>query len=111
VEAFVNKRLPFQAARRNLAMTEAISGQPISKTEVTMFHWVIDNEETHSARIGLGGKGVFNLIVGSLGEKGWDWHVWDRYGRMQQQYGFADTLCKAKAEAEQALERLVGHIY
>ena len=73
-----------------------------------MFHWINDNEETHSARIGLGGKGIFNLIVGSLGEKGWDWHVWDVRGRTQQQYGFANTLSEAKKEAERALERLVG---
>jgi len=84
---------------------------PIRKTEAMVLHWVIDDEETHSARRGLGGKGVFNLIVGSLGEKGWDWHVWDVYGQMQQQYGFANTLCEAKEEAERALERLVGQIY
>ncbi len=58
-----------------------------------MIHWVIDDDETYSARKGQGAKGVFNLIVGSLGEKGWDWHVWDVFGQMQQQYGLANTLC------------------
>jgi len=77
---------------------------------MVMIHWVTDDDETHSARKGQGAKGLFNLIVGSLGEKGWDWHVWDVFGQMQQQYGFANTLCEAKGDAERALERLVGKL-
>jgi len=44
------------------------------------------------------------------GETGWDWHVWDVSGLIQQRYGLADTLAEAKEKAERALEVLAHQL-
>ena len=72
--------------------------------------WQTDEGEVHRAECTLGALGTLHLQVESLGECGWDWHVWERFGRGQQRYGLADTLDEAKAKAEGALGGLVWEL-
>ena len=68
--------------------------------------WVTDDGEMHHAKWHLSvcvGLTVLHLQVGTLGENGWDWHVWAPYGCVRQRYGLAGTLNEAKAKAESAL--------
>jgi len=51
-----------------------------------------------------------HLQVESLGESGWDWHVWEQSGRGQQRYGLADSLTEAKEKAEAALDALAWEL-
>jgi len=48
--------------------------------------------------------------VESLGENGWDWHVWDMSRQVRQQYGLADTLTEAKRNAETAAELMTQEL-
>jgi len=72
--------------------------------------WLTDEGEMHSAERSLGLRGTLHMQVESLGECGWDWHVWERSGRGQQRYGLADTLDEAKAKAEGALGGLTREL-
>ncbi len=72
--------------------------------------WETDEGEVHYAVWTFGGRGVLHLQVESLGEYGWDWHVWERSGRGQQRYGLADALPAAKAKAEAALDALAQEL-
>lgn len=65
--------------------------------------WISEDGEVYSAKRLMGAKGTLHLAVESLGETGWDWHVWDTAGCVRQHYGLADTLEEAKAKAERAL--------
>ena len=72
--------------------------------------WEMEEGEVHHAMRTLGGCGALHLQVESLGEHGWDWHVWERSGRGQQRYGLADSLTEAKAKAEAALDALAREL-
>lgn len=72
--------------------------------------WETDEGEVHHAVRTLGGRGALHLQVESLGEYGWDWHVWEQSGRGQQRYGLADDLPAAKAKAEAALDMLAREL-
>lgn len=72
-----------------------------------LIQWVTEEGEVHHAERHLSARGnavVLRMQVESLGESGWDWHVWEQSGRGQQRYGLADTLAEAKAKAEVALD-------
>ena len=69
-----------------------------------MVGWVCEHEDLHSAEIAMCWEGRLHLLVESLGDTGWDWHVWDRDGLAQERYGLADSLEDAKARAEAALD-------
>ncbi len=75
-----------------------------------LVHWMTDEGEMHYAGRMLGDQGVLHLQVTSLGEVGWDWHVWEQSGRGQQRYGLADSLGEAKARAEDALSVLAREL-
>ncbi len=75
-----------------------------------LVHWLTDEGEVHYAGRMLGGQGALHLQVTSLGESGWDWHVWEQLGRGQQRYGLSDSLPEAKARAEGALSVLVQEL-
>ncbi len=72
--------------------------------------WETDEGEVHHAVRMLGGRGALHLQVESLGESGWDWHVWEQSGHGQQRYGLADDLPAAKAKAEAALDALAREL-
>lgn len=72
-----------------------------------VLRWVSEEGEFFSAERPLGGKGTVHAVVESLGGAGWDWHVWDTAGRVQQRYGVADTLDEAMERAERALPDLL----
>jgi len=72
--------------------------------------WVSDEGEVYSAERWLGARGTIHLTVESLGETGWDWHIWDTAGGVQQRYGLADTLEEAKAKAERALLDIIEQL-
>lgn len=72
--------------------------------------WKMEEGEVHHAKQSLGGKHALRLQVERLGEHGWDWHVWERFGRGQQRYGLADSLPNAKTKAEAALDALVQEL-
>ncbi len=72
--------------------------------------WETEEGEVHHAERWLGGRHVLSLQVESLGEHGWDWHVWERSGRGQQRYGLADSLLAAKSKAEAALDALAQEL-
>jgi hypothetical protein len=72
--------------------------------------WETDEGELHHAVRSLAGRSVLHLQVESLGEHGWDWHVWEQSGRGQQRYGLADSLAAAKAKAEAALDALAREL-
>lgn len=65
--------------------------------------WVTDEGDLYTAQTSIGSKRVIHLTVESLGETGWDWHVWDGAVRGHQRYGLADTLDQAQAKAEAVL--------
>jgi hypothetical protein len=46
--------------------------------------------------------------VESLGERGWDWQVWDPSRCLRTHYGVADTLEGAKVRAELAVAEAVA---
>jgi len=71
-----------------------------------LVEWETAEGEVHRAERTLGGCDVLHLQVESLGEIGWDWHVWEQSGRGQQRYGLADSLTDAKEKAEAALDAL-----
>ena len=74
---------------------------------------VTDEGEVHHAKRVLRAQGnavVLHMQVESLGESGWDWHVWEQSGRGQQRYGLADTLVEAKVKAEGALDALAWEL-
>ena len=73
-----------------------------------MAAWASKDEELHTA-VQPVRTGVLHAAVEGLGETGWDWHVWDTGGRVQQ-YGLADTLEEALGKAEQAMERLARQL-
>ena len=68
--------------------------------------WVSDSGEQFRAERSLGPSGTAHLAVASLGEAGWDWHVWDAASRVPQRYGLGDTLDDAMTKAETALADL-----
>ena len=72
--------------------------------------WVTDEGELYTARTSLGPERVIHLAVESLGETGWDWHVWDGAVRGHQRYGLADTLEQAQAKAEGALVEIAAQL-
>lgn len=72
---------------------------------MTGVHWVSEDEELLLARRDLGLHGTVHAQVESLGELGWDWHVW-RSATPDQRYGLADTLEQAVQKAEHALEAM-----
>ena len=72
--------------------------------------WVTDEGELHTAQSSIGSERVIHLAVESLGETGWDWHVWDGAVRGHQRYGLADTLDQAKAKAEAALAEIAAQL-
>ncbi len=57
--------------------------------------WTSEGEESHSAESSLGAVGTAHLVVESLGEAGWDWHVCEVAHRLRPHYGLADTLEEA----------------
>lgn len=65
--------------------------------------WISEGAEHFHAEHSLGVDGIVHLAVASLGEEGWDWHVWDVAGRVKQGYGLGDTLDDAMTKAEAAL--------
>jgi len=69
-----------------------------------------DEDGLHYAARLLGARGTLHMQVDSLGESGWDWHVWEQLGRGQQRYGLADTLDEAKAKAEDAFDGLAWEL-
>ncbi len=71
-----------------------------------LVEWETAEGEVHRAERTLGGCDALHLQVESLGESGWDWHVWEQSGRGQQRYGLADSLTDAKEKAEAALDAL-----
>jgi len=75
-----------------------------------LVEWKTDEGEVYHAERSLGGQHALSLQVESLGEIGWDWHVWERSGRGQQRYGVADDLPAAKAKAEAALDALAREL-
>ena len=75
-----------------------------------LVEWETEEGEVHHAERWLGGRHVLSLQVESLGEQGWDWHVWERSGRGQQRYGLADSLLAAKSKAEAALDALAQEL-
>jgi len=60
----------------------------------------------HYAERSLGLRGTLCLQVESLGESGWDRHVWEQSGHGQQRYGLADTLDETKIKVKSALDDL-----
>ena len=72
--------------------------------------WVTDEGELYTAQISIGSERVIHLAVESLGETGWDWHVWDGAVRGHQRYGLADTLEQAQAKAEIALAEIAAQL-
>ena len=78
-----------------------------------LVEWETDEGEVHYAKRVLSARGnavVLHMQVESLGESGWDWHVWDSAGQVQQRYGLADGLVEAKAKAEGALDALAWEL-
>ena len=78
-----------------------------------LVQWVTDEGEVHHAEQHLSVHGnavVLHMQIESLGEIGWDWHVWEQFGHGQQRYGLADTLSEAKAKAEGALADLAWEL-
>ncbi len=75
-----------------------------------LVEWETEEGEVHRAEQSLGERHALNLQVESLGEHGWDWHVWEQSGRGQQRYGLADSLAAAKAKAEAALDALAREL-
>lgn len=75
-----------------------------------LVHWMTDGDGLHYAGRLLGACGTLHMQVDSLGESGWDWHVWEQSGRGQQRYGLADSLAAAKARAEAALDALAQEL-
>jgi len=71
-------------------------------------HWTSEGEESHSAESSLGAAGTAHLVVESLGEAGWDWHVCEVAHRLRPHYGLADTLEEAKEKAERALRAMAA---
>ncbi len=69
-----------------------------------MVTWVLEEGDFHTGQRALGMAGALHLAAESLGESGWDWHVWDMSRKVRQQYGLADTLAEAKHKAEAAAE-------
>lgn len=69
-----------------------------------MVTWVLDDGDLHTGQRVLGMVGALHLALESLGENGWDWHVWDMSRQVRQQHGLADTLTEAKHKAEAAAE-------
>ncbi len=72
--------------------------------------WASDEGEVYFAEKPLGALGTMHLTAQSLGEIGWDWHIWDAAGRLQQRYGLADTLSEAQAKAVRALADVVEQL-
>ena len=54
--------------------------------------WTTDDDDLHFAVQAFGSEYIVHLAVESLGETGWDWHVWDAFGRTRPLYGLADSL-------------------
>ncbi len=78
-----------------------------------LVQWATDDGEMHHAKRILRVRGsvfVLYLKVDGLLEGGWDWHVWEQFGRGQQRYGLADDLPAAKAKAEAALDALAREL-
>jgi hypothetical protein len=75
-----------------------------------LVEWETAEGEVHRAERTLGGCGALYLQVESLGESGWDWHVWEQSGRGQQRYELADSLPAAKARAEAVLDALAREL-
>ena len=72
--------------------------------------WLSEDGQVYSADRSLERFGTIHLMVESLGEMGWDWHVWETAGRLQQRYGLADTLLEAQVKARSALADIVGQL-
>ena len=75
-----------------------------------MVTWELEDGSLHVGQRALGVAGVLHLTVESLGESGWDWHVWDMSRQARQQYGLADTLTEAKRKAEVAAELMMQEL-
>jgi len=75
-----------------------------------MVTWVLDDGDLHTDQRVLGMVGALHLTLESLGENGWDWHVWDMSCQVRQQYGLADTLTEAKRKAEAAAELMTQEL-
>ncbi len=75
-----------------------------------LVHWMTDEDGLHYAARLLGARGTLHMQVDSLGESGWDWHVWEQSGHGQQRYGLADSLPEAKARAESAPSMLAQEL-
>jgi hypothetical protein len=75
-----------------------------------MVTWVLDDGDLHAVQRMLGMVGAPHLAVESLGENGWDRHVWDMSRQVRQQYGLADTLTEAKRKAEAAAELMTQEL-
>ena len=69
-----------------------------------MVTWMLEEVDFHAGQRALGVAGALHVAVESLGENGWDWHVWDLSRQVRQQYGLADTLAEAKRKAEAVAE-------
>ena len=72
--------------------------------------WVREHADMYSAEIVADQCCKLHLLVEGLGDTGWDWHVWDTTGRLQQRYGLADTAAQAKAQAEAALGLMIEEL-
>lgn len=75
-----------------------------------MVTWVLEEGDFHTGQRALGVAGTLHLAAESLGENGWDWHVWDMSRQVRQQYGLADTLAEAKRKAEIAAELMAQEL-
>ena len=84
----------------------------VHETGSTMMavNWVTNEGELYTAQTIIGPERAIHLAVESLGDSGWDWHVWDATLRGRQRYGLADTLDHAQAEAEAALAEVAAQL-
>lgn len=73
-------------------------------------NWVNEGWMLHLAESAFGTWGKAQLAVESVGETGWEWHVWDTAHQMRLRCGQAATLDEAKAAAERALVEMAAQL-
>jgi len=71
--------------------------------------WISEGTGFHAAEWRLGAGVVVHLLVEELGDRGWDWHVWEPTRCPRAAYGVANTLEAAKARAELAATGAVAY--
>ena len=71
--------------------------------------WTSEGAGFHAAECRLGTGLVVHLLVEELGDRGWDWQVWEPTRCLRADCGVADTLEAAKARAELAASGAVAY--